>query len=415
MQRCVPLRFACIIGLLEACLCGCAMGPTALRASRMPYNQVIQHTTNEQFLLNLVRLQYREAPLFLEVGSIAAQFTFSESANITGTLNENVGVAPLNPDVLQLGGQIAFQDNPTITFAPLQGGDFAQRPMTPVTLDTIATLARSGWSIERVMRLTVQGMNGLGNASRASGPTPDEAPAYAPFVRAAELFRDLQFKGMLQIGYEPRKTMLSEPLPAEEVTPTDAIEAAKHGYRFEPADDGRLVLTGTIEQLVWRIPPAAADTAEVSGLIELLGLVPGRECYEVRATTGEGLPAALAGKRDTLDVSKRSLLGTFFLLSRAVEVPYRHRDAGLVTTTHDEAGQPFDWTRVTGDLLRVHSQAMPPRNPAVAVRYMGWWFYVDNSDLTSKSTLALLGQLFALQAGREVAGGAPVLTLPVGG
>jgi hypothetical protein len=63
----------------------------------------------------------------------------------------------------------------------------------------------------------------------------------------------------------------------------------------------------------------------------------------------------------------------------------------------------------------VHSQTVPPRNPAVAGRYMGWWLYVDNSDLTSKSTLALLGQLFALQAGREVAGGAPVLTLPVGG
>lgn len=84
-------------------LAGCALGPAALRASRVPYNEVIQRTTNEQLLLNLVRLQYREAPLFLEVGSVAAQFSFRESANIDGTINEGVRYAEgNNPNVLEL-------------------------------------------------------------------------------------------------------------------------------------------------------------------------------------------------------------------------------------------------------------------------------------------------------------------------
>ena len=51
---------------------------------------------------------------------------------------------------------------------------------------------------------------------------------------------------------------------------------------------------------------------------------------------------------------------------------------------------------------------------AGAVRCRGYWFYIDNTDLHSKSMFALLRQLFFLQAG-QLKGAAPVLTLPVGG
>lgn len=414
MRRRILLETAAVAGFLGVSLCGCALGPAALRATRMPYNEVIQRTTREQLLLNLVRLQYREAPLFLEVGNIAAQFTFTESGSISGTLNENVGLEPSNPDVLQLGGGIGLEERPTITFAPLAGEEFAKRLMSPVTLETIVTLSRSGWSIDRVLRLTVQGMNGLGNASQASGPTPDEAPSYQQFARATRLLRDLQWGGLLQLGYESQPVQLSEPIAADAVTPADMLAAAKEGYRFGATEDGRLVLTGSSQKLVWRIPPVASDMPQVRELVELLGLVPDQLCYEVRATTGEGLPASLTGQRTSIDVAPRSLLGTLFYLSQAIEVPAKHRERGFVSTTLDAEGKPFNWTRVTGDLLRVHSRKTRPRNVAVAVRYKGYWYYVDNSDLPSKSTFTLLGQLFAFQAGGEVSA-APVLTLPVGG
>ena len=110
----------------------------------------------------------------------------------------------------------------------------------------------------------------------------------------------------------------------------------------------------------------------------------------------------------------RSMMGVLFYLSQAVEVPQAHRDRGWVTTTVDADGQPFDWSQVTGDLLRVRVQATPPWHPAAAVRCQGYWYYIDNADLTSKSTLGLLSQLFALQAG-DAKGATPVLTLPIGG
>lgn len=77
-------------------------------------------------------------------------------------------------------------------------------------------------------------------------------------------------------------------------------------------------------------------------------------------------------------------------------------------------GSEFDWLDVTGELLKIQCSYLPPRQAAVAVRYRGYWFYIDDTDLHSKSTFALLRQLFSLQAG-QFTGAAPVLTLPVGG
>ncbi|WP_293688025.1 hypothetical protein [Thiolapillus sp.] len=48
-----------------------------------------------------------------------------------------------------------------------------------------------------------------------------------------------------------------------------------------------------------------------------------------------------------------------------------------------------------------------------AVHSRGSRFYIDDSDLESKSTFSLPGQLFALQSG-QLKSTAPVLTLPVG-
>ena len=48
----------------------------------------------------------------------------------------------------------------------------------------------------------------------------------------------------------------------------------------------------------------------------------------------------------------------------------------------------------------------------VRLKYRNHWFYIDDSDLTSKSTFSLLMQLFALQAG-EIKASGPVFTLPV--
>ena len=112
-------------------------------------------------------------------------------------------------------------------------------------------------------------------------------------------------------------------------------------------------------------------------------------------------------------VVTRSLLGILFYLSQAVEVPEEDTREGKVTRTFKTSGEIFDWKEVTGELLRIRSDSSRPDNATLMVFYRGTWFYIDDSDLKSKSTFALLSQIFSLQA-KKIKGKVPVLTLPVG-
>ena len=102
-----------------------------------------------------------------------------------------------------------------------------------------------------------------------------------------------------------------------------------------------------------------------------------------------------------------------FYLSQSIEVPLKDQEMGKVTQTKDRSGKLFDWKKVTGDLIRVRSNSGFYDQSAVAVKYPGSWFYIDDSDLTSKSTFSMLGQIFSLQAGKSKSV-VPVLTLPIG-
>ena len=59
---------------------GCtSFGPWALQRSRLQYNEVVKTTTEEQLLLNIVRLRYTDTPSSLAVSAIAAQLVAAGS------------------------------------------------------------------------------------------------------------------------------------------------------------------------------------------------------------------------------------------------------------------------------------------------------------------------------------------------
>ena len=64
---------------------GCTtLGPHALDQTRLYYNEVIKRTTEEQLLLNIVRLRYTDTPSSLAVSAIAAQFERAEADLVQG-------------------------------------------------------------------------------------------------------------------------------------------------------------------------------------------------------------------------------------------------------------------------------------------------------------------------------------------
>jgi hypothetical protein len=336
--------------------CTTGYGPRTIPPERGDYNRVIVRSNQEQMLLNMVRLRYDDTPLFLELNSVVAQYTLEGGASagvtfgIDGTSNNESG----------LGGSIRLSEKPTISYAPLQGEEFAKRMLSPIAPETVLLLSQSGWSIERLLRICVKRMNGIPNAITASGPTPSSPPTYEAFAEIAAQLRKLQ-----------------------------------------NAD----VLVANQQSLIVR--PTAAPPPELAEVRRKLGL---SSDASVLRLTGSPFQSAT----DELAIQGRSLAGVLFLLSQSVEPPPEHVESGVLVITLDQAGEPFDWSRVTGDLIRIHSKSGRPDDSFVRVHYRDHWFYVKDTDNNSKRTLLLLNYLFSLQAAGS-GGQSPLLTLPAGG
>lgn len=55
------------------------VGPRALRSSQHKYNQALIQNSDEQLLANIVRLRYRDNPMFLEVSTMSQTLNFDTS------------------------------------------------------------------------------------------------------------------------------------------------------------------------------------------------------------------------------------------------------------------------------------------------------------------------------------------------
>ncbi|MDF1823439.1 MAG: hypothetical protein P1U68_02295 [Verrucomicrobiales bacterium] len=345
-------------GLVAVCVAGCAtrLGPGSIKQSHRPYNDSVIETLNEQLLLNLVRLKYRDNPYFIEVSSITSSQSIEGSIGASGALPRlrNIG----------LSAGSSFSDSPTISYQPLQGEEFIQKLMAPVPIQGILKLTQSGWRIERVMRLAVEQANSIHNAPTASGPTPKRPPEYREFKEMTAKLAVLQETHGLDVALESEEVAMI--IDSARITREDGLEVRRM-LRLDPRGS-QVILTDK--------------------------------------------PQRRRGP-DDLYLQTRSVSGILFFLSHNVEVPQSHIDQGLVTVTRESNGEIFDWNLVTGDLLQVKSSPAPPINAFVKLRYRGNWFYIEDNDLESKSTFMLLNQLFNLLAG-DIKKAAPVLTIPVG-
>jgi hypothetical protein len=414
-------------------------------AGHIEYNQQIAKSQAEQLLLNLVRLRYGDTPFFVEVTSINSTYILDAKASATGAFTH--GKAPSGAAEADIG----WTDSPSVIFTPFGGDKFAKALLSPIPLETLLLLPQNGWSIERVLLCCVQSLNGVLNEPGAGGPTPTYQPVYQDFHRIARLLRELQIARLLEIHVEKSKVpslgfeltgdhyKVTGPKAKEEEESSVLLHILdqKEAVRKNPRDGEMLSLRAdrykcVREELRKSLkldpPPEAGQPDEIQISLP----------QEISSQTG----------RPNVGILPRSLLGVFYYLSNAVEIPVADADAEKVIQTipsvsseahldepdgrlcrqpapvelknetepskHPCPGQPsveprhFDWTKVTGDLLRVCEQESKPPGAYLAVRHRGHWFYIQDEDQKSKSTFALLMQLFSLQSGEKTQ--IPILT-----
>jgi hypothetical protein len=428
--------------LAGAALGGCSqLGPATIEGARFDYNAAIVRSFDHQMLLNLVRLRYQDSILFLDLTSVVASY---QRQVTVGASTEYEVMAP----TVTVGavGNATWTESPTITYAPLQGEEFAKRLLAPIQPAAILLLSRSGWGLERLLMCAVQQLNEVPNGIAIGGIAPVRLLHYQKFRRVAVLLRELQEDGYIQLntltGQPDTVAITRGPTPmddsararAKEVLEILAIEYPRPSAAATPSAEGNPPASTKSAPSDKREPanpaphpakspakqpeqkPAASnDTGwglESAANQGAGGAVPVTAPSEEPVSQSVAIePPGFPRSPATLTLTGRSILGVLTFLAQEVEVPPEHVEKGFVRVTRGPDGRPLHWHDISGQLFIVHSSKSKPEHAFLAVPYRGYWFYIDDRDVESKSTYALVAQLFSLQAA-NASGQAPILTIP---
>lgn len=364
--RPVMLKVAFLI--VAVAVAGCSIGPGTVTRDRFDYSEAVAESWKRQMLLNLVKLRYSDAPMFLDVGQIVSGYTVQSSFSAAGSIfNTSAGIiVPGVPNSsIGLGAQGQFTDRPTVTYTPLVGERFARSLMAPIPLAGLMSQIQTGYPVDLVLRLAVNSLGGyrnrFGGDARALRADPE-------FYELLERLRRIQLSGAL--GMKLRK------IDREEV----------------------LVM-------IFRRKVDPSVETDIVAVRELLGLESGAEEYRV-------VYGSVAATDKEIAVLSRSMLEVLIDLSSFIVVPEGDVAAGRVSpTTAPEVGPQGP----IPPLIRIGSAPGPPSfRPAesfVAVPYRDTWFWIDDRDISSKRLFSFIMFLFTLvETGAKES--PPVLTIP---
>lgn len=407
----------CVLALAPG---GCSVGPRALAPDRLRYNEAVKTSSEEQLLLNIVRLRYTDTPSSLAVTTLADQYELTRSLGLTPFFTSAAAGNAFGGyrGAVLPQATVTGSSRPTLTYTPQDDQEFTRRLFTPLSLESAASLSKTTWPLATVFRLWLENINWVPNAETASGPTPRDPPEYAAFRAGIDALQRLIDRKLATVYIEEQDDPASDELPAASVTAAAAARAAKDGFELRKDKDAwRLVRKK--QQPVLRLDESARGDPDFHAVCRAFRLDPARTSFDL--TSGKLDPYLKGAPKeglDRLDLETRSLLQVLFFVANGVDVPPEHLASGTAPATAGADGRAFDWEPVVGGLFRVYSAGgrRPPACAHVAVCYKGRWFYIDERDRDTKATFALLLELSRLQLSTDRGGGAgPVLTLPVGG
>ncbi|MFO0879935.1 MAG: hypothetical protein U0840_21525 [Gemmataceae bacterium] len=420
--RCQRLRWMLAIGFAVGFLLsgvGCALGPRTIEHSRLRYNEAIKTTTEQQLLLNIVRLRYIDTPSSLSISSIADQQELMAGLQampfFTSAAAGNLGTYQ---GMILPQAQLSRTSRPTLSFTPLDDQEFTRRLFTPISLEGVAYISRSTWPISTVFRLYLENMNWVPNGEIASGPTPKVPPEFKGFLEGVRALQRLEEARLVEFFTEEREEKLSDPFTQTDQTPLAAVEAAKAGLELRKDRKGGWTVQRKKQQIVLRVREDAGHEPDYLKFCQVFKLNPAKRSFDI--TTDKLDPFLKNAPREgleTIDLETRSLLQVLFFVSHGVQVPPAQVEAGVVPQAiNPVTGEVFQWDELLGDLFVVKSSCgkCPPEHAYVAVCYRDTWFYIDDRDRDTKATFALLIELSRLELGSKT-GTAPILTLPLGG
>jgi hypothetical protein len=165
---------------------------------RADYNDAINRTEDEQMLLSIVKGRYGETFSLLAVSGVAANVRFRANAGVQAGFGPAENYAG---NLVPFAGGLAYEENPTITYSPVQGEQYLLQLMSPIPLDLLVAMIRTGIDPGIHLIVLVNRINDMRNPDFLQGPS---AEPDLRFLRFAQLSRELDQAGVLQWLEDPR-------------------------------------------------------------------------------------------------------------------------------------------------------------------------------------------------------------------
>jgi hypothetical protein len=350
---------ACASLIVATTFTGCKhLGPPSIAVDRFDYSGSIAESWKQQTLLNIVKLRYMDLPVFVDVSSVVAGYSMQSGVTVNGVVSSKDAI---QGNYASVGGQAIYTDRPTITYVPMTGEKFLRGLITPIDPKNIFFLLQAGYAADFILALTVESLNGVRNRSTLGGLVREADP---DFVRALQLLREVQAAGGVGLRVEEDK--------AKNQT----------AVMFFPRDD---------------VPAdIVAKTAEIRRLLKL-------PLDQTRFTL---LYSPVRGTAEELAVNSRSMLQIMSAFASYIEVPETDLKAHRASPSFEHLG-----SERSQEGVRIRSSKEKPTDAYAAVRYHGYWFWIDDGDLRTKRALTAVVFFFTLaETGAQER--LPLVTIP---
>jgi hypothetical protein len=351
----LSILFAAGISLfISACM---PIGPATVARDRFDYTTAISDSWKGQMLLNIVKIRYADAPIFLDVASIINQYGVLADVNASFGWFSNPSS---NSQSVGIAGH--YLDRPTITYNLMTGEKFATSLMRPIAPATVMSLVEGGYPIDLVFRLMVHSVNGIRNQFGGSARMRRADPE---FFTLLEKLREIQESGAVQLR----------------VKKTENREAVVMAFRKRKDKE--------VEKLSGEVRRMLGLKEEGGEFTVVYGSMP----------SGDNEIALLT----------RSIIEILSDISSTVEVPARDVAEKRVTPTMESEGEG-----IQGPLIHIFYSVNKPGDAFAAVPYRDSWFWIDDRDYRSKRLFSFLMFVMTLTetSGKE---GAPIVTISAGG
>ena len=354
---------ACLI--LPVLLGGCfRLGPQRLDDDQIGFSRALGTAEKRQTLLNVVRLRYADTPSFLQTTQVISGYQLQ--SNVSGGFQ----AFPISNSSTYLngGGSLQLQQNPTFTFQPITGEQFADTFMRPLPPSELLPFLLSGLPVDVLFRLGVQSVNALSNATSFTRTTDAGSPEFFQLLYDLRL---LQIAGLVSVRFQHDAKL------------TDKNTEEIPGHVF-------LLIRSTRDPVLAQV----ADEAR-----SLLGLAS-------HAREAEVVYGRIPARPGEIAILTRSMLSLLNQIGAQIDVPPEDVAHGRTVPTVADVGIEHR------PVVIVHSGPSAPADAYTSIEYHRTWFWIADDDFDSKLAFTVVQILLALATTSTAPG--TVITIPTG-